>query len=345
MRIESLVRDNVRALQAYSCAREEFEGRDAVLLDANENPLATEYNRYPDPYQRELKRCIAGLKGVDVSRLVLGNGSDELIDMLIRTVCVPGQDNVIVFSPGYSMYEVSARVNDVEVRNLMLDDDFMPEWEGLFERVDERTKIIFFCTPNNPVGNVLPLENIRRVALNFNGLVVVDEAYIDFANVASATSLWRECPNVVVLQTLSKAWGLAGLRVGVCMAEPELVRFMNKVKPPYNIGSVTQCKALEALREKEQFLERVKEIKRERERVLVELRSISCFERVYDSEANFLLACSSRYREVYDYLLANGIVVRVRHIPPRLEGGLRITIGTRDENDLLIEKLKGFATR
>ena len=277
-----------------------------------------------------------------MSRLVLGNGSDELIDMLIRTVCVPGRDNIIVFSPGYSMYEVSARVNGTEVRNLVLDDSFMPEWERIFERVDERTKIIFFCTPNNPVGNVIPLDEIRRVALRFDGLVVVDEAYIDFADVPSATSLRGECPNVVVLQTLSKAWGLAGLRVGICMAEPGLVKYLNKVKPPYNIGSVTQRMALEALKNVDLFRERVEEIKRERERVLVALRGMACFERVYDSEANFLLACTPRYREVYDYLLAHGLVVRVRHIPPRLEGGLRVTIGTREENDLLIRVLKDF---
>ena len=167
MEFENLVRENIRELEAYSCARGEFEGAGAVLLDANENPFASGYNRYPDPYQRELKQQVARLKGVDVSRLVLGNGSDELIDMLIRTVCVPGRDNIIVFSPGYSMYEVSARVNGTEVRNLVLDDDFMPEWERIFERVDERTKIIFFCTPNNPVGNVIPLDEIRRVALRF----------------------------------------------------------------------------------------------------------------------------------------------------------------------------------
>ena len=342
MEFENLVRENIRELEAYSCARREFEGAGAVLLDANENPFASEYNRYPDPYQRELKQQVARLKGVDVSRLVLGNGSDELIDMLIRTVCVPGRDNIIVFSPGYSMYEVSARVNGTEVRNLVLDDDFMPEWERIFERVDERTKIIFFCTPNNPVGNVIPLDEIRRVASRFDGLVVVDEAYIDFADVPSATSLRGECPNVVVLQTLSKAWGLAGLRVGICMAEPGLVKYLNKVKPPYNIGSVTQRMALEALKDVDLFRERVEEIKRERECVLVALRGMACFERVYDSEANFLLACTPRYREVYDYLLAHGLVVRVRHIPPRLEGGLRITIGTRVENDLLIRVLKDF---
>lgn len=342
MEFESLVRDNIRELQAYSCAREEFEGTDAVLLDANENPYVTEYNRYPDPYQRELKQRIAELKGIDTDRLVLGNGSDELIDMLIRTVCVPGRDNVVVFSPGYSMYEVSARVNDTEVRGLVLDDSFMPEWEGLWGRVDERTKIIFFCTPNNPVGNVLPLEKIREVALRFAGLVVVDEAYIDFAEVLSATSLWGECPNVVVLQTLSKAWGLAGLRVGICMAEPGLVKYLNKVKPPYNIGSVTQRKALEALREEEAFRAKVRAIKRERKRVVTALRGMTCFERVYDSEANFLLVCSPCYWELYEYLLAGGIVVRVRHIPPRLIGGLRITIGTKEENDLLIRRLKDF---
>ena len=340
--LKDLVRPNVWNLKPYSSARDEFHGDASVFLDANENPFASEYNRYPDPYQRELKQQVARLKGVDVSRLVLGNGSDELIDMLIRTVCVPGRDNIIVFSPGYSMYEVSARVNGTEVRNLVLDDDFMPEWERIFERVDERTKIIFFCTPNNPVGNVIPLDGIRRVALRFDGLVVVDEAYIDFADVPSATSLRGECPNVVVLQTLSKAWGLAGLRVGICMAEPGLVKYLNKVKPPYNIGSVTQRMALEALKNVGLFRERVEEIKRERERVFVALRGMACFERVYDSEANFLLACTPRYREVYDYLLAHGLVVRVRHIPPRLEGGLRVTIGTREENDLLIRVLKDF---
>lgn len=339
---ENIVRDNIKELQAYSCAREEFDGVGVVLLDANENPFDTGYNRYPDPYQRELKGMIAGLKGVEVSRLVLGNGSDELIDILIRTVCVPGVDNVIVFSPGYSMYEVSAKVNDVEVRRLDLDADFMPEWDRLPSFVDVHTKLIFFCTPNNPVGNVLPLERIRQVARWFEGLVVVDEAYIDFTDALSAIGLWDTCENVVVLQTLSKAWGLAGLRVGICMAHPGLVAFLNKVKPPYNIGVLPQSKALEVLRERDVFQVKVEEIKRERQRVVEALREIPVLNRVYTSEANFVLVCSSCYRQLYAYLVEQGIVVRVRHVPPRLVGGLRITIGTPEENDRLIGKILDF---
>ena len=337
-----IVRENVKGLQAYSCARAEFEGTNVTLLDANENPFASEYNRYPDPFQWELKREIGRLKRVEVSWLVLGNGSDELIDMLIRTVCTPRRDNMLVFSPGYSMYEVSGRVNDVEVRCLELDGEFQPEWSTLFDSVDRFTKMIFFCTPNNPVGNVIPLERIREVASHFDGIVVVDEAYIDFTDMPSAVVLQEDCRNVVVLQTLSKAWGLAGLRVGICMADPELVIYLNKVKPPYNIGSLTQRRALDVLRNEADFLEKVEAIKRERKRVIGFLRNLSWLEIVCDSEANFVLIRCERFRELYEYLVEGGVIVRVRHIPPRLSCGLRITIGTREENDLLIERLKKF---
>ena len=337
-----MVRENVKGVQAYSCARAEFEGTNVTLLDANENPFASEYNRYPDPFQRELKREIGRLKGVEVSRLVLGNGSDELIDMLIRTVCTPRRDNMLVFSPGYSMYEVSGLVNDVEVRRLELDGEFQPEWNTLFDSVDRFTKMIFFCTPNNPVGNVIPLERIREVASHFDGIVVVDEAYIDFTDMTSAVVFQEDCRNVFVLQTLSKAWGLAGLRVGICMADPELVIYLNKVKPPYNIGSLTQRRALDVLRNEADFWEKVEAIKRERKRVIGFLRNLSWLEVVCDSEANFVLIRCERFRELYEYLVKGGVIVRVRHIPPRLSCGLRITIGTREENDLLIERLKKF---
>ena len=337
-----IVRENVKGLQAYSCARAEFEGTNVTLLDANENPFASEYNRYPDPFQRELKREIGRLKGVEVSRLVLGNGSDELIDMLIRTVCTPRRDNMLVFSPGYSMYEVSGRVNDVEVRCLELDGESQPEWNTLFDSVDRFTKMIFFCTPNNPVGNVIPLERIREVASRFDGIIVVDEAYIDFTDMPSAVTLQKTYQNVVVLQTLSKAWGLAGLRVGICVADPELVIYLNKVKPPYNIGSLTQRRTLNVLRNEADFLEKVETIKRERKRVIGFLRNLSWLEVVCDSEANFVLIRCERFRELYEYLVEGGVIVRVRHIPPRLSCGLRITVGTREENDLLIERLKKF---
>ena len=249
---------------------------------------------------------------------------------------------MLVFSPGYSMYEVSGRVNDVEVRCLELDGEFQPEWNTLFDSVDRFTKMIFFCTPNNPVGNVIPLERIREVASRFDGIVVVDEAYIDFTDMPSAVVLQEVCRNVVVLQTLSKAWGLAGLRVGICMADPELVIYLNKVKPPYNIGSLTQRRALDVLRNEADFLEKVETIKRERKRVTGVLRDLSWLEVVCDSEANFVLIRCERFRELYEYLVEGGVIVRVRHIPPRLSCGLRITIGTREENDLLIERLKKF---
>mgnify|MGYP004601874467 CR=1 FL=1 len=343
-RLEDIVRDNIKALEPYSCAREEFEGMEEIWLDANENPYATEYNRYPDPFQRELKREIGRLKGVDVARLVLGNGSDELIDMLIRTVCTPRRDNLIVFSPGYSMYEVWGRVNEVEVRSLELDAQFQPDWKSLFEHVDACTKIIFFCTPSNPVGNVIPLEQIREIASRFDGLVVVDEAYIDFATAPSAIAEQKNYRNMVVLQTLSKAWGLAGLRVGICVAAPELVTYLNRVKPPYNISSLAQRRALEVLRERSTFQKRVEKIKSERERVIRFLREMPWLELVFSSEANFVLIRCDCYQELYKYLIKNGIMVRLRHIPPRLNGGIRITIGTEKENDVLMMRLKEFGS-
>lgn len=342
MEFSEIVRDNIRGLQGYSCAREEFEGTGVMFLDANESPFESGYNRYPDPYQRELKEAIGSLKGVEVGRLVLGNGSDELIDMLIRTICVPRRDNVIVFSPGYSMYEVCARVNDVEVRRLDLDEGFMPGWDTLFDHVDQCTKMIFFCTPNNPVGNVIPLERIERVAARFDGVVVVDEAYVDFADVPSAVALQGRYRNVVVLQTLSKAWGLAGLRVGICVADAELVCYLNKVKSPYNIGVFAQRKALEVLRDEGTFREKVEVIKSERRRVIAFLRELSWLEVVSDSEANFVLVRCGCYLGLYEYLARNGIVVRVRHVPPRLSCGLRITIGTREENEALMGRLKDW---
>ena len=261
---------------------------------------------------------------------------------VIRTVCTPRRDNIIVFSPGYSMYEVSGRVNDVEVRCLELDEEFQPGWNMLLDSVDQFTKMIFFCTPNNPVGNVIPLERIREVASRFDGIIVVDEAYIDFTDMPSAVTLQKTYQNVVVLQTLSKAWGLAGLRVGICVADPELVIYLNKVKPPYNIGSLTQRRALDVLRNDADFLEKVETIKQERKRVTGVLRNLFWLEVVCDSEANFVLVRCERFRELYEYLVEGGVIVRVRHIPPRLSCGLRITVGTREENDLLIERLKKF---
>ncbi|MDR1273277.1 MAG: histidinol-phosphate transaminase [Odoribacteraceae bacterium] len=347
MNAEGIIRENIRSLVAYTSAREEFSGQDVTLLDANENPYDTGYNRYPDPFQRELKRAVARVKRVDAARLVLGNGSDELIDMLVRVTCEPGRDNMIVFSPSYAMYEVCGHVNGVETRSLDLDANFEPRWDALPGAIDGHTRLVFLCSPNNPTGNRWPLERVRELAGRFDGWIVVDEAYMDFAtggepsgDPLSAVSLLEEYPRVVVLQTLSKAWGMAGLRVGICIADPALVTYLNRVKPPYNINSLTQRAAIEALADEETFRRRVREIVRERERLYRAFARVPFFEAVYPSEANFLLTRCAAYRELYDYLVANGVIVRVRHVPPFLEDGLRFTVGTPGENDRLIQLLE-----
>ena len=339
MEIEKLVRKNIRELKPYSCARDEYQGKEAVFLDANENPFENGYNRYPDPYQRTLKAAIAPLKGVAVENIVLGNGSDELIDLLIRSFCEPGQDNVIVFSPGYSMYEVCAAINDVEVRKINLTVDFLPDWQELKKRTDEHSKIAFLCTPNNPTGAVIPYRQIEQVCKDFPGLVLVDEAYIDFTDDRSAIGWLDRYPNLVVLQTFSKAWGMAGLRLGMCLAHPRLVEILNKVKAPYNIGSLTQRTALELLEQHETFERNCNLIKTERERMIKGLNRLQLFERVYDSEANFILVIYPDCGPLYRFLTQLRIVVRMRDIPPRIAGGLRITVGTPQENDRLLEAL------
>jgi histidinol-phosphate aminotransferase len=335
-----MIRENIRELKGYSCAREEFSGEEVTLMDANENPYDTGYNRYPDPYQQQLKGVLAAMKKIRTDQLILGNGSDELIDLLIRITCEPNRDNLIVFSPGYSMYEVSARINAVEVRTLDLNAGFMPEWDRLFERVDEHTRLIFFCTPNNPVGNCLPLANLAAVAERFKGLVIVDEAYLDFTEQPSAVNLQAVYPNVVVLQTLSKAWGMAGLRIGLCIADPQLIAYLNKVKPPYNIGVSAQQIALKALAETERFRKEVNTIKEERERLFHTLSQFHFLTQVYPSEANFILVSCPEYKALYDYLIRHRVVTRIRHIPPRIENGLRISVGTPEENEQLIQLLQ-----
>lgn len=339
MEINELIRKNIRDLQPYSCARDEYSGENAVLLDANENPFETGYNRYPDPYQQKLKAAIAGLKKVDVDRMLLGNGSDEIIDLLIRSVCEPGANNIVVFSPGYSMYEVSAAINAVEVKKINLTPAFLPDWEEMKRQIDEHTRIIFLCTPNNPTGKVIPYEQIAIICREFSGLVLVDEAYIDFTAERSAVGLLDQYPNVVVLQTLSKAWGMAGLRLGICFASPDLIRILNRVKAPYNISSLTQDVVFRLLMDQEEFQRKCIVIKTERTRLLEELRNLNLFDRVYDSEANFILVTSQNSRVIYRELISQNIVVRLRDIPPLIPGGIRITVGTPKENTHLIKVL------
>lgn len=342
MEINRLIRTNISRLQPYSCARDEYSDDNAVFLDANENPFDTGYNRYPDPYQEKLKQVIGKVKNVAVENMVLGNGSDELIDMLIRSVCEPERDNVIVFSPGYAMYEVSAHINDAEVRKLDLTPEFLPDWKEVERRTDEFTKIIFLCTPNNPVGKVIPIVQVESLCQKFGGLVVVDEAYIDFTAAASAVSLLEKYRNVVVLQTLSKSWGMAGLRLGMCFADRDLVKVLNKVKAPYNINSLTQRKATEVLQDYAEFRKKLDRIIEEREILINAFRDLGLFRDVYSSEANFILVTSDASGELYDFLIDNRVVVRLRDIPPLIQGGVRITVGTPDENRRLLKLLREF---
>lgn len=340
--IDTILRDNIKNLKAYSCARDEYSGEDAVFLDANENPYDTGYNRYPDPYQRKLKQAIARIKGVETTGLMLGNGSDEIIDLLIRSVCNPGVDNIIVFSPGYSMYEVSAETNDVEVRKINLTPQFLPDWDEMKKQTDAHTKMIFLCTPNNPTGTVIPPEQIKTVCREFAGIVLVDEAYIDFTNEGSAIGWLKEYPNAVVLQTLSKAWGMAGLRLGMCFASPQVIAVLNKVKSPYNISCLTQQVALQLLEGYDVFLDRVARIKRERARLFEAFCRMPLFEKVYASEANFILVTTKDFRNLYNYLVDNKVVVRLRDIPPLIQGGVRISVGTEEENDRLLGLLARY---
>lgn len=342
MEINKLIRKNIRDLQPYTCARDEYNGENAVLLDANENPFETRYNRYPDPYQQKLKATIADLRKVAVNRMLLGNGSDEIIDLLIRSVCEPGVNNIIVFSPGYSMYEVSAAINAVEVKKINLTPAFLPDWEEMKRQIDRNTRIIFLCTPNNPTGKVIPYEQIATICREFSGFILVDEAYIDFTEERSAVDLLDQYPNVVVLQTLSKAWGMAGLRLGVCFASPDLISILNKVKAPYNISSLTQETAFRLLTNYEEFQRKCIAIKTERARLLEELRNLNLFDRVYDSEANFILVTSQGSHMIYQELISQNIVVRLRDIPPLISGGIRITVGTPKENMRLIKVLSSI---
>lgn len=342
MEIENLVRENIRKLQPYSCARDEYKGKQAVFLDANENPYGEEYNRYPDPYQWELKKRISALKAVPLENILLGNGSDEIIDLLIRSFCEPGKENILVFSPGYSMYEVSAAINHVAVRKVCLTAAFRPDWKEMWKQVDQKTKIIFLCTPNNPTGQLIPLAEIRQLCDHFSGLVVVDEAYIDFTDAPSAVCMLTEYPRLVVLQTFSKAWGMAGLRLGMCFADRQLIGLLNKVKAPYNISGLTQKVAVEILNKPDEFHVKRAAILTERERLLKALEKLGIFKKVYASEANFILVIADSCRVIYNYLAAHQVVVRLRDLPPLIAGGIRITVGTKAENDCLLKTLEEY---
>ena len=344
--LQNIIRKNIKELVPYSSARDEYKGEASIYLDANENsygsPLNESYNRYPDPLQFKLKRRLAEIKGLPVQNIFLGNGSDEAIDILFRAFCNPGIDNVITVPPTYGMYEVSANINDVEVRKVKLKSDFQLDMEGIAEAIDEHTKIIFICSPNNPTGNSIDRQDIETILANFNGLVVIDEAYINYSRQKTFIRELTEYANLVILQTLSKAWGLAGLRVGMAFSSEEIIEIFNKVKPPYNINDASQKLALEALQNVEQVNEWIKETVAEREKLKVELSSLPLVLKIYPSDANFILVKTIDPKRIYQFLVTQGIIVRDRSKVELCEGCLRITIGTPEENVLLIKALKNF---
>ncbi len=340
--IDQLLRNNILKLKPYSSARDEFSGHAAVFLDANENPFNQPYNRYPDPQQHELKKKIAPLKGVEPQNIFLGNGSDEAIDLLIRAFCEPGLDNVVSISPTYGMYQVAADVNNIEVRKVKLTDDFQLDVEALTNAADAHTKLLFLCSPNNPTGNCFSREAIQNILEKFQGIVILDEAYIDFAPDKSWLPNLGAYPRLVILQTFSKAWGMAGIRLGMAFAHPRIIEVLNKIKYPYNVNILTQKKALELLNQHSQTLQWVKELLDERKRLAGELTQLPFVEKIHPSDANFLLVRVEAPKKTYQFLVDQGIIVRDRSSVTLCEGCLRITVGSPKENTTLMKALNNF---
>jgi histidinol-phosphate aminotransferase len=346
MDINSLQRENIKNLKPYSTARDEYKGQASVFLDANENsygsPLDKNYNRYPDPLQLDLKDAISKIKGVPIENTFLGNGSDEAIDLLYRAFCEPGKDNVIILPPTYGMYEVSANINNVEIRKVNLLSNFQLDLNGIAEAIDEHTKLIFICSPNNPTGNSIVRTDIETVLANFKGLVVIDEAYINYAKQRTFIKELTEYPNLVVMQTFSKAWGLAALRLGMAFAARPVIDVLNKVKPPYNINQATQDIALEALKNIVQVNDWIKITVEEREKLSSDLTALPMVRKVYPSDANFILVEVEEALKTYNALVEQGIIIRDRSKVTLCEGCLRITIGTKKENETLLNALKSI---
>ena len=345
--LESLVRKNIRRLKPYSSARSEFAGSAEVFLDANENafgsPAGDGYNRYPDPLQTELKTRVSELNGIDPSQIFVGNGSDEAIDLLFRIFCEPGKDECIVCPPTYGMYRVSADINDIAVNEVRLTADFELDVEGVINAISPSTKLIFICSPNNPTGNLMRRQDVIRIAEGFDGIVVVDEAYIHFAGAESLVSELPRLPNVVVLQTFSKAWAMAGLRVGLAFASVQIVELMNGVKPPYNVSGIAQRAIIDALDRSKDIEAWVDKTIAERSRLIEKLADLDLVEKIYPSDANFVLVRTTDPSAIYQHLLNERIVVRDRSRVTLCEGCLRITVGTADENDRLLRSLGNYS--
>jgi histidinol-phosphate aminotransferase len=345
--INTILRDNIKVLTPYSSARDEFKGTAEIFLDANENsfgsPASATFNRYPDPLQRSLKEKISSIKGVPAHNIFLGNGSDEPIDLLYRAFCNPGKDNVIITPPTYGMYEVSANINDVFVKRAPLQPNFQLDIDLIGSLISPQTKLIWICSPNNPTGNSMHREDIELLLNNFNGIVVVDEAYINYSRSKSMIAELVEYPNLVVLQTLSKAWGLAGLRIGMAFASEDIIEILNRIKPPYNISEIAQREALLSLDNIEQVNNWIRTTFKEREMLTTNLKQLAFVKQVYTSDANFLLVKFEDPRKVYHYLVGKGIIVRDRSSVLLCDGCLRITVGTPDENIKLLKELSDYS--
>ena len=344
--IEKLVRPHIRELRAYSSARDEYTGKKGIFLDANENPLGSisrkSYNRYPDPYQKSLKKAIGKLKNISTDKIFLGNGSDEAIDLLVRIFCHPNQDSVIVMPPTFEMYEVAARINQNEVITVQLTNDYQINLGKVLEEITPNTKIIFICSPNNPTGNSMDRNSILEIVEKFNGIVVIDEAYIDFSREPGCFDLLERYNHVVIIQTFSKAWGLAGLRLGMAFADKEIIKLLNKVKPPYNVNRATQSLAMKAIKKAGYKDFMVQQLLAERKILNLELSNLNIVERVYPSDSNFLLVRFKDADRVYNHLLKNQVIVRSRSNVVLCDNALRITVGNEKENDALITILKNY---
>ena len=339
--IDKLIRDNIKKLSPYSSARDEFTQVAEVYLDANENPYENNLNRYPDPYQKKVKTLISKWKNISIKNMLLGNGSDEVLDLIFRAFCEPKEDNVILLPPTYGMYNVLANINDIATIEVGLDDTFSPDVDAILNAQNDNSKLLFICSPNNPTANIFNTSKVETLLKEFKGIVVIDEAYIDFADEESWSKRLNEFPNLIITQTFSKALGHAAIRLGVAFASEEIINVLNKIKPPYNVNELTQLKAIEVLKE-EKFKEQITVIKQERKKLVSKLKEIDFVEYIYPSDANFLLIKVNDADKIYNQLLEKNIVVRNRSTQYNCENTLRISIGTPLENEKLIGAMKGL---
>ena len=342
MNIQDLIRPTIKALKPYSSARDEFQGNsDAmVFLDANENPFNNGVNRYPDPQQRNVKSLLSKIKNISQQHMLLGNGSDEVLDLIFRAFCEPNQDNIITLPPTYGMYSVLANINAIEIKSVQLDTNFQPKVDEILSLANVNSKLLFLCSPNNPTGNSFKAQFIERLIKEFKGIVVIDEAYIDFSNEESWASRLSEFPNLIVTQTLSKAYGMAGIRLGICYASLEIIAVLNRIKPPYNINELTQQKAILQLEQNELTQKQVIEILKARDALIGKLETVDFISKIYKTDANFVLVKVDDATKRYNQLIKKGIVIRNRTTQPGCENCLRFTIGTANENDKLVKELK-----